>query len=247
MELIVRMPLTLEATELLSLLLEFETMKVDGIALIPINDVQVIAKVNQLQKQGVKIMTFNSQLDSIRGFRYIGQDHFKAGQVAGGLMEKMLPEGGNVGVIISSKTLSCHPDRLNGFSSRLAKSNKNISIVAIEENQDRKEDTFRITLGYLNKYPDLKGLYLSGNGNIGIKAALSISRPSHHISIICHDLSDETELLLNKNIVDFVISQNAREQGYQIVKQFFEYMFKMIQPETYEYPIPIQIVTQEML
>ena len=247
LELIVRMPLTLEAAELLSLLIEFENMNVSGLALIPIDNPQVIEKINQMKAKGIQIMTFNSELKDIKGFRYIGQDHFKAGMVAAGLMAKLLPEGGDVGVIISSKTLSCHPDRLNGFQTRLAECNNRINVVEIRENQDRKEDMFKITLDYINRYPNLSGLYLSGNGNIGVKSALSIARPAQHISIVCHDLSEETEELLNDGIVDFVISQNAYEQGYQIVKLFFDYMIKRQEPESYCYSIPIQIITCELL
>ena len=247
MEVIVRMPLTLEVTELLSILIEFENMNVAGLALIPIDDPQVIQKVNQMKAKGIQIMTFNSELKDIHGFRYIGQDHFLAGMVAGGLMEKIIPEGGKIGVIISSKTLSCHPNRLNGLKKRLEECENPIEIVEIEENQDRKEDMFKITMNYLNQHPDLKGLYLSGNGNIGVKTALDIAKPDHRLRIICHDLSEETEELLNDRIVDFVISQNAYEQGFQIVKLFFDYMIKRLQPESYYYSIPIQIVSREMI
>ena len=247
LELIIRMPMTLEATELLSILIELETMDIDGLALIPINDPQVIEKLHQMQAKGIQLLTFNSEIKDVKGFRYIGQDHFKAGRVAAGLMEKLLPGGGRIGVIISSKTLSCHPDRLNGFRQRLSEKENGLSIVAIEENQDKKEDTFRITLSYLNKYPDLCGLYLSGNGNIGVQSALEIASCDHPVKVICHDLSAETEKLLKDDVVDFVISQNAREQGYQIVKQFFDYLFKKIEPDSYIYPIPIQIISRELL
>ncbi|MBR1820515.1 MAG: substrate-binding domain-containing protein [Clostridia bacterium] len=187
-----------------------------GLALIPIDEPQVIQKTNQMKANGIQVMTFNSELKDIRGFRYIGQDHFKVGRVAGGLMTKLLPDGGEVS-IISSKPLSCHPDRMNSFRTRPAENDNHVSVIEISENQDGKADTFKITLDYLNRHPNLRGLYLSGNGNIGVKSALAIAQPDHRISIICHDLSEETEELLNDGIVDFVISQNALDQGCQIV------------------------------
>ena len=167
----VRMPTTLEPAELLSLLIEFENMNIAGLALIPINDPQVIRKLNNMQEKGIKILTFNSELEEIHGIRYVGQNHVKAGSVAAGLMEKLLPDGGEVGVIISSKTLACHPDRLNGFRSRLQEHDNGITIVGVEENQDKKEEAFKIALSYLNKYPNLKGFYLSGSGSDGVRNA----------------------------------------------------------------------------
>ena len=78
-------------------------------------------------------------------------------------MEKLLPQGGKIGVIISSHSLTCHTERLDGFCSRLFQSPNEIQIIGTEENQDKQEDAFRIALSYLNRYPDLMGFYLSGN------------------------------------------------------------------------------------
>ena len=246
-EVIVKMLISLESADMISILNELENMNIAGLALLPIDSRQVIQKIRQMQENGIKVLTFNSMLEEIKGFRYIGQDHVKAGFVAGGLMEKLLPDGGKVGVIISSKTLSCHPDRLNGFRKRLLECRNTIEIVEIAENQDKKEDAFMITLGYLNKYPDLDGIYMSGNGSDGVRNAMHVAAVNHHIKLISHDLVPETETLLKEGVIDFVISQDAREQGYQIVKQLFDYLIKNQIPQNYIYEIPIQIITREMI
>ncbi|MDO4273524.1 MAG: LacI family DNA-binding transcriptional regulator [Eubacteriales bacterium] len=243
----VKMLTTLEPAELISILIELENMNIAGLALLPLNSPQVINKIHQMQKKGIKILTFNSPLEEIHGFRYVGQNHVKAGAVAAGLMEKLLPEGGKVGIIISSKTLSCHPDRLKGFQTRLNEHDNGISIVDVKENQDKKEEAFRIALSYLNKYPDLSGFYLSGSGSDGVRNALAVANVTRPVKIISHDLVPETETLLKEGIIDFVISQNAREQGYQIVKQLFDHLIKMHTPSNYYYEIPIEIISREIL
>ncbi|MDC7290853.1 LacI family DNA-binding transcriptional regulator [Blautia schinkii] len=246
-EVVVKMLTTLEPAELISILIELENLNVAGLALLPIDNPQVIKKINQMQQNGVQLLTFNSPLDQIHGFRYVGQNHIKAGSVAAGLMEKLLPDGGKVGVIISSKTLSCHPDRLRGFQERLGQRDNNITIVDVKENQDKKEEAFRIALSYLNKYPDLSGFYLSGSGSDGVRNALAIANVTRPVKIISHDLVPETEALLKEGIIDFVISQNAKEQGYQIVKQLFDYLIKMQRPKNYYYEIPIEIISREVI
>lgn len=150
-------------------------------------------------------------------------------------------------MIISSKTLSCHPDRLRGFQERLGERDNGITIVDVKENQDKKEEAFRIALSYLNKYPDLSGFYLSGSGSDGVRNALAVANVTRPVKIISHDLVPETEALLKEGIIDFVISQNAKEQGYQIVKQLFDYLIKMQQPKNYYYEIPIEIISREVI
>ncbi len=244
-KIIVKMLTTLQPAELVSILTEFENMGAKGIAFIPIDDVQVIKKANQLTEDGVAIVTFNSKLTAIHDIRYVGQNHVKAGRVAAGLMEKLVPEGGDIGVIISSKTLSCHPDRLNGFQSHLKKSNLNI--IDIQENQDKRELAFKIALEYCNKYPNLKGIYLSGSSSSGVRRALALANKLYNVKIISHDLVPENEELLKEGIVDFVIAQSERTQGYQIVKELFDYLVKKQQPTSEYYEIPVNVITKEMV
>ena len=246
-EVTVKMLTTLQPAELIGILTEFENINVKGIAFLPINDSQVINKANQLADKGIAILTFNSKLDGINEIRYVGQDHVKAGSVAAGLMEKIIPFGGDAAVIISSKNLSCHPDRLFGFCSHIENSNNNINIVDIQENQDQREIAFKIALEYCNKYPNLKAIYLSGSGSSGVKKALSLAGKLHNIKIISHDLVPENELLLKEGVVDFVIAQSEQRQGYQIIKDLFDYLVKKQKPISDFYEIPVDIITKEML
>ncbi len=195
---------TLQSAELVSILTEFENMGAKGIAFIPIDDVQVIKKANQLAEDGVAIVTFNSKLKGIHDIRYVGQITSRRAawlQVSW----KACAEGGDIGVIISSKTLSCHPNRLDGFRSHLGKSNLNI--VDIQENQDRRDLAFKIALEYCNNYPNLKGIYCQAAAATVVAEGFGIVRQTSRCQDISHDLVPENEELLKEGIVDFVIAQ----------------------------------------
>ncbi len=244
---ITKMMTTLEAAELVSILGELESMQVSGIALFPIDDEQVILKANQLIKKGIAILTWNSRLESIHGFRHVGQDNVKAGRIAAGLMEKLLPEGGDICVITSSQNLSCHQNRLAGFKERLAECKHPINILDVRENQDKREEAFKISLEYCNLYPSMKGIYLTSSGCDGAVNALSIVNRLDDTKLICHDLLPETERLLKENVLDFVLSQSAKKQGYQLVKELFDYLIKSQVPRSDFYEIPVEIITKDLL
>lgn len=246
-EVVVKTLTSFEPAELVSILNELQEEKVAGIGLLPIDDEQVKNKLNQIAASGIPIVTFNSHLEDIDQLCYVEQNHYRGGWIAAGLMEKLLPENGEIGVIISTKSLSCHPKRLAGFCDRVAKSNKKLSILEIQENFDRKEDAFRLTLDYCHKYPEMQGIYISGGGVPGVANALLLEGREQNIALICHDLYPETEELLKKDIVDFILDQDSTAQAYQVVKVLFDKIVRKRNPKVAFFDIPLRIITKDFL
>lgn len=246
-EVVVKMLASFEPAELISLLNDFQAMEISGIGLMPIDDEQVKAKINQLAAEDIPIVTFNSNLSGTNDLCFVGQNHYHGGRIAAGLMEKLLPLEGQIGIIISTQSLSCHQERLEGFCRRIEESNKNLTVVDIQENQDRKEDAFRHTLEFCHKYPEMNGIYIAGGGVPGVASALALENRGHNTSLICHDLFPEIEDLLKKGIVDFVLDQNSSVQGYQVVKILFDYLVKHKKPKSDFYDVPVDIITADFL
>jgi LacI family transcriptional regulator len=245
-EVSVHMPVTLEAAEQLSILNELERDGVSGIALFPIDNDTVKAKVNQMIENGIAVVTCNSKTDGINDLCFVGQDHYKGGRTAAALFLKLFQKGGTIGIIISSYNLSCHTDRLAGFRDRIEESHLDVNIVEVRENQDRKDEAFRTTLEYLNKYPDLDAIYITGGGIGGVGNALKLLNKSKRFRVIGHDLTEDSRELLKEKIVDFIIGQSPEQQGYQIVKVLFEKLVKNITPNKF-FEIPIDIIISESL
>lgn len=245
-EVISKVLTTLEPTEEINIINELINAKVNGMAIFPIDSPQVISRVNQLIENQLAIITFNSRVEGIHHLSFIGQDHYKGGRTAAGLLSKIAPPATQIGVIISSQQLSCHQDRLHGFQDKLLESSPDFRILDIQENQDRKEDAFRITLEYCNKYPDLNAIYLTSGGIAGVCSALKIAERTQSVKVICHDLTPDTVDLLRCGAVDFALGQSPVFQGYQLVKTLFEYLVKGITPPPV-IEIPITIATDESL
>ena len=243
----IKMLATLEPAELVNLLTDMSKDHYDGIAVFPLNDSQVKLKINQLVDQGIVIITFNSRIEGIHDLCFLGQDHIQGGAAAGGLMGRLLPDGGLLGIIISSSHLSCHQCRLKGFQDKIASHYPRLRIAEVRENQDRKEEAFKITLEYCNRYPDLKGIYITGGGIGGVGAALDIAQKAGKIKVICHDLVPDTVTLLQNGTVDFAIGQSAKHQGYQLVKILFDYIIKRQKPDSYYIRVPITIATEDTI
>ena len=243
-EVIIKNLKTMDPDEQLATINELAEMNVKGLSVFPLNDPRIFAKINQLAQNQVAVLSFNSKLSGIHDICFVGQDHYKAGRTAAGLLGMISPPNTEIGVIISTQSLSCHKDRLQGFEDKLAEMHPDFKIVDVQENKDRKEDAFRITLEYCNKYPNLGAIYLTSGGIAGIASALEIAGHDPRIKVICHDIGDDTVTLLRDGVIDFAIGQDPVHQGYLLVKVLFEYLIKKIQPDG-DMEIPISIATNE--
>lgn len=245
-EIITKMLTTLEPAEQLSIINDLVNQNVTGMAVFPIDDIQIISRVNQLAENNIAIVTFNSKVPDINSLCFVGQNHYKGGRTAAQLLYKLLRKELKVGVIVSSRNLSCHKDRLKGFIDRMKENVFPVTIVDVQENQDHKEDAFRITLEYCNKYPDLDAIYITGGGVAGVGSALDIANRRENVRVICHDLTPDSRELLHEDLLDFVLDQNPEEQGYLIIKVLFDYCMKGITPPN-QIDIPITIAVNESL
>ena len=119
-EVITKMMTSLEPAEQLSIINELVDMNVSGMAVFPLDNPHIFSRVNHLIENQMAVITFNSRVEGIHHLSFIGQNHYKGGRTAAGLVSKICPPDANIGVIISSHNLSCHQDRLRGFEDKLA-------------------------------------------------------------------------------------------------------------------------------
>ena len=242
----VQMLSTLEPAEQIGILNTLKADGAQGIAVFPIDNEQVHTLANSFVDDGIPIVTVNSRVEGINSICFVGQDHEKGGRTAAGLFEKVLPAGGEIGIIVSSYNLLCHKDRLHGFQQRIQNKSSHLKVLEVQENQDKRERAFEITLDYCNRYPNLAGIYMASGGVAGCAEALKVAQRESSVKLICHDVTPDVKQLLSDGILDFAIDQNPQTQGYLLVKVLFDYLVKKQSPNPW-IEIPVEIVTGDLL
>ncbi len=244
---VVKMLDTLDPSEQLEILDQLESQGINGIAMIPLDTEAIRNKLNQLDQKGIPIVTFNSPMSGINDLCFVGQDHICGGASAGGLMGKILPSGGKVAAIISSKNLTCHQERISGFCQKLSTCYPSLEVVEIGENADRDDLAFQIAFEFLQKYPDLSGIYIAGGGILGLGQALKATGKNGEVKVICHDFIEDVVRLLKDGTLDFAIGQNPQRQGYLLVSLLFDYLVKKEAPSTKFVEMPVEIATGDSI
>ncbi len=193
----------------------------NGIALTPSEDQLLRARINQYQEEyGIPVVTFNADLEDTKRLCFVGQDTFQAGRTAAGLMWEMTGGNGQVAIISGQVANPGLISRQKGFTTEIKESFPGIEIV--EE--------------FLELYPELTGIYITGHGVKGVCQTLQKLGKDKTMHVIANDFLEENLKWLKEGTINFLIGQDAAVQGHSPVIILFQLLFDSKAPEKeYQY------------
>jgi len=170
----------------------------------------VRAAIDDLVEQGIVVITLVSDVPASRRSHFVGIDNVAAGRTAASLLGRFVgPRAGRIGIVMGSRALRDHAERLFGFEQVLAAEHSRLGIVPPIEGHDLSQRTEPLVTKLLSSEPKLVGLYSIGAGNRGIQAALESSGRAKRIVWICHELTPHARNALVNGVADAVINQDA--------------------------------------
>ncbi|QGQ96107.1 LacI family DNA-binding transcriptional regulator [Paenibacillus psychroresistens] len=221
--------------------------KASGIMYCAMDDEEIRESIDYVVEQGVPVITFNSDVENCKRICFVGQDLYKSGRIAAGLMNLILPMNAKVAVITSTLKFHAQRSRLKGFKDGLEKLGKQIEIVEVIEGYERFEDTqVKLQAAFAN-HPDIQGIYMATGS---IEACIDIIKKNsreERIRIVCNDLQPEVEEGIRQGLIDFTIMQNPYQQGYRPLRLLYDFIFMHKQPEQEYYFTETQISISESL
>lgn len=177
---------------------------------------------------------------------YVGQDLVKSGRVAGELIGSLLPNGGEVAIIIGFQNIKALEERKAGFEELIKCEYPEVKIVNVAEISNAKESSYLKTMELFRKYPNLNGIFITGTGIGGVgKAIYELNKKN--IKFVCFDLLPETVELIKDKKINFSITQESFMQGYLSIKIIVEYFFQNKIPSKEYIYTKLEIKTKENL
>ncbi len=170
----------------------------------------VRAAIDDLVAHDVVVLTLVSDVPASRRSRFIGIDNVTAGRTAASLLGRFVgSRAGSVGIVMGSRALRDHADRLFGFEQVMKGEHDHLRLLPVIEGHDSTKRTDPLVTELLRREPDLVGLYSIGAGNRGIQAALERSGRASSIVWVCHELTAHARKALLTGVADAVINQDA--------------------------------------
>jgi ribose transport system substrate-binding protein len=188
--------------------------KTDGLAISVIEADALVSTINDAIKQGIPVITFDSDSEKSNRLCYLGTVNFEAGRQAGLAALKLFPTGGKLVAFVGNMSAQNARDRYNGFKEAIKGSK--LEFLRDPYTDEKSASTARKNVeDALTKYGSqvtgLVGLY-SYNGPAIVNAVMA-QNLRDKMKIICFDGEPETLSNLKKGLVDVTVVQKPYEFG----------------------------------
>ena len=214
----IRMMENVTVEEQLRCINELQMENIAALSLSPLEEDVIKCELNKLIDSNIKIVTFNTDISKVERLCFIGQNLVQSGRVAGELMGKLLPAGGEIAIFSGPTRIKALKDRIIGFREIIETEHKTLKIIDVQENIIDNSNSYDKTMEIVRKYKALKGIFVTSSGVGGLGKALG-ELGRRDIKIICYDITPETVALIKNRTIDFTITQEPFMQGYLPIKE----------------------------
>jgi ribose transport system substrate-binding protein len=190
--------------------------RVDAIALAPIDRQSMVSVVNRAADQHVPVIIFDSGIDTDRFVSQVATDNYKAGQIAGERMGKILNGKGKVVIVAVKPGAASTEAREKGFEDVIHQKFPGIQILDKRYGMAVVSTSLTVAENMLTAHPDLDGIF-SSNESTTIGAAQALRSRPRKVKLVGFDWSPALLDDLKSGLIDSLLIQNPFQMGYQAV------------------------------
>lgn len=222
----------------------------NAVILAPIFKSEALLLTDELTKKNIPVVlldsNFNGKNDSLS---FVGHDSFQSGMVAAKLIFDRTTNKSNILII---NLLANHSNinhlsiRSEGFRSFFAKKDKMGSLIEMNIHDFNAIDINKKLQHIFNDISEINGVFVTGSRVHIIAKFLKDQSIDQDIILVGYDLLAKNIDFLKNNTIDYLISQNPIEQGYQSVMKIFQTTILQEKPDKINY-LPIDIIIKENL
>ena len=220
-----------DATEQCRIIDELKT-QCSGLIINPVNDQQVIERINECVDDGLIVVTLNNDVESSRRHCYVGSDYLQGGRTAGALMKMICPPSLKAGVLLGSRNMLGHQQRLQGFQEVMA--GHDFTLLGVEETADDDMQAYEAARKLIDEHPEINALFVVSSGGYGTARAIQAAK-RQDITIVAFDTIPSTIDMMQKGLIKAALYQHPHQQGRRAMQVMFDYLVNGSKPEKTAY------------
>lgn len=207
-----------EIDKQISIMQDMIVRKVDGIVMAACDENALVNVVEQADKAGIPVVTFDSGLKSDIPKSLVATDNIAGAKEAARVLSELIGGAGEVGLIPFVPGAATSELRERGFKEGVA-ALPNVKLVATNYCQSDVSIGMNVATDMLTAFPNIKGIFAANEaGAIGAAQAMRAANKAGVVKVVAFDASQEEISALKDGAVQALIVQNPFKMGYEGVK-----------------------------
>ncbi len=216
-------PLTFELSQQVKTIENLIARGVDGIAISAVDNEGLISVIDEANKAGIKVITFDAPAPAARALTYIGTANEESGYAAGKAMAEAMGKKGKLAVLQGGLAATNLNDRFKGFQRAIKELAPESELVTRENTDGDMSMTVNKTESLLQAYPDLKGIFgVSAECCPGAGAVIKERGKTGTIVIAGFDDLKKTLEFIREGVVTFCVTQMTYKMGWMSVEKLLD-------------------------
>ncbi len=207
--------------------------EVNALIINPVNHPLIIEKINQCVKAGIFVVTLNNDIEASLRHCYVGSDYLQGGRTAGALLRMIGADSIRTGVLLGSRNMLGHQQRLTGFLETMGQHN-DFACLSVQETNDDDMIAYEETRQLLAEHPETNSLFVISSGAYGAARAI-LATKRQDITVIVFDTIPSTIKMMQEHVIQAAIYQHPHQQGRRAMQIVFDYLINGIKPEREKY------------
>ncbi len=214
----------------------------DGIILHPIHQKILGNELKRLKELNIPLISLDSDIGRNNRLAFVGENYFKGGRILGDLLTKILPKKTNIVTIFPDNDFEIFRNRLKGFSDIVEKNEEFYITHPVKVNSI--SNVYQSTINLLKETHNIGAIFTTVNIEAVAQALIHAGRTD--IFLCGFDLNTPIAELLKRDIINLVLFQRPKLQGYIAMKTLIDHLISN-ETTVKDVVVGYDIVTKENL
>lgn len=218
----------------------------DMIAIAPLDSIGNVPIIETASAKGIKVVTFNSKLESDIPMTHIATDNWAAGEMAGKALGEALQGKGKFAVIGANEAVKNNRDRSDGAAAYIAEHFPEMELISIQYTDGDMSKALSVSSDLITANPDIAGFFTNNETTtIAMASVLQEKGLAGKITHVGFDATLQTVGYIEDGTTTAIVTQVPFNMGYMAVeKALAAYKGEELEPV---YDTGVALVTIENL
>ena len=212
--------------------------KPNGLLLAALDANALAPLVETANSRNIKVVTFDSGVDSPIPASFVATNNRKAGAEAADALAEQVGGKGKVGIIAHVAGTTSAIERSEGFAERMKEKYPEIKVLPVQYSDGDPQKAMDKTIDMVQANPDLAGIYATNEGStLGVANAIDSQSLKGKVKVIGFDSTEAIVSFLKNGVIQGFMVQDAWQIGYQGIKALDAVLSGKTVPKQIDIPV----------